>query len=334
MTPEYFNTSILFLIFKRKESSLAVLQEIRKIKPKHLYIAADGPRENNEDDKIQCALTRTAVLESIDWDCDVKTLFRSENRGCGYGPAEAITWFFKQEEYGIILEDDILPSQTFFPFCEELLIKYKDNEKVMSIAGTNFVSQSFESSESYYFTNYAGGWGWASWRRAWKHYDYNISDWEYKKNKRKIRNKFSEEGYTFWANAFDLVCNKNIDHIWDYQWAFCKMIHDGIGIIPAVNLTKNIGFGSDATHTKDVRQDIIAANINEEISFPLIHPNDIKPNTAFDKFISKKFFLVAPTKNSKTSKIKESLSIKRIVKKIYWKIYSQLKTKDKTNANS
>lgn len=320
MAEKQYNIPILFIIFKRKQSSLSVLNEIRKVQPKYLYIAADGPRENNDDDTENCEKTRQAVLKGIDWDCEVKTLFRNENRGCGYGPAEAITWFFDQVEYGIILEDDIIPSQTFFPFCEELLIKYRDDEKVMSIAGTNFVSQTFKSSESYNFTNYAGGWGWASWRRAWKYYDYNISAWEKSKVKRQIRSKFSAGGYAFWKEAFDLVCNKNIDHIWDYQWAFSKMANNGIGIIPSKNLTTNIGFGEDATHTFEASQDILNANINEEIFFPLIHPHEIKINDDFDKFISEKFFTKAPTKKKQPNIVKKKYII-NIIKKIYWKIF-------------
>ncbi|MGI9652435.1 nucleotide-diphospho-sugar transferase [Chryseobacterium sp. RLHN22] len=325
MPTKQYNTPILFLIFKREQSSLCVLNEIRKAKPTHLYIAADGPREDNNDDIINCEKTRKAVLKAIDWECEVKTLFRDINRGCGYGPAEAITWFFNQVEYGIILEDDIIPSQSFFSFCEELLIKYKDDDKIMSIAGTNFVSQIFKSAESYYFTNYAGGWGWASWKRAWKHYDYNISSWEKPQTKKKIREKFSAAGYAFWEEAFDLVCNKNIDHIWDYQWVFCKMVNDGIGIIPSKNLTTNIGFGEDATHTFEASEDIIKANINEEILFPLIHPQQIVINNDFDKFISEKFFSKTPKQKFQTNQFniiyQKKTFLKNIIKKIYWKIF-------------
>lgn len=325
MLKKQYNIPILFLIFKREQSSLCVLNEIRKLEPKYLYIAADGPRENNNDDITNCEKTRKAVLNAIDWDCEVKTLFRDKNRGCGHGPAEAITWFFDQVEYGIILEDDIIPSQTFFPFCEELLIKYKDNEEVMSIAGTNFVSQTYKSLDSYNFTNYAGGWGWASWKRAWKYYDYNISSWEKPRVKKKISKKFSAEGYAFWQEAFDLVCNKNIDHIWDYQWAFCKMANDGLGIIPSKNLTTNIGFGEDATHTFDASEDILAANINEELHFPLIHPHEIKINYDFDKFISEKFFSRTPKQRHQASRFKKILHkktyLKKIIKKIYEKYY-------------
>lgn len=309
-----YEIPILLLIFNRKDSALMVVDEIRKQRPKHMYVAADGPRIGNMEDLQKCEDTRKAILEAIDWECDLKTFFRDENRGCGYAPAEAISWFFDQVEYGIILEDDIIPSKTFFPFCKELLIKYKDDEKVMSIAGTNFVSQTFKSKDSYYFTNYAGGWGWASWKRAWKCYDYNISEWEKLDIKKKIRKKFSKEGYAFWEEAFDLVCNKNIDHIWDYQWAFSKMVNDGVGIIPSVNLTTNIGFGKDATHTFDVSDDIQNANINEEISFPLTHPKVIKVNTSFDTYISKKFF----------SKTQKKQSIKLLLKKIYWKITQKI----------
>lgn len=320
MMNKAFNTPILLLIFKRKESTLLVLDEIRKAKPKYLFIGADGPRANNKDDAIKCALTRNAVLKAIDWDCEVKTLFRDENLGCGFAPAEAITWFFRQVEYGIILEDDILASESFFPFCEELLIKYRFDEKVMSIAGTNFLSQHYKSSESYYFTNYAGGWGWASWRRAWDYYDYNIKEWGKEEIKEKIKSKFSKEGYAFWEEAFNLVYDKNLDHIWDYQWAFSKMVKDGIGIIPASNLTKNIGIGIDATHTFDASEDILKSNINQQIQFPLIHPNDVTINIKFDNAISQKFFSIKPVNRVKFNIFQKLINKQSIIKK-YIKLF-------------
>lgn len=321
-----FDVPILLLIFKREESALKVVDEIRKQQPKYLYIAADGPREGNDDDIEKCKKTRQAVINAIDWDCNVKTYFRDQNRGCGYAPAEAITWFFESVEMGIILEDDIIPSQSFFPFCEELLEKYKDNEQIMSIAGTNLISKDYPSEASYHFSNYAGNWGWATWRRAWKLYDYNISDWNNPEVKEKIRKKFSNENFLIWEEAFDLVCDKNIDHIWDYQWLFTKFLHCGFGIIPSKNLTTNIGFNSvDATHTSGIDSNLLDANVQEEISLPLIHPNETLINKDFDATLAKKFYSknIESTASKLTTKENRSFSsylisiLQRIIAKIF-----------------
>ena len=163
-----FNTPILLIIFKRKDTALKVLETIKEVKPKKLYIAADGWR--NEEEKIKCIDTREAVLKAADWECEVKTLFQDKNLGCCNGVSKAITWFFDNEEQGIILEDDIIAENSFFYYCEKLLDYYKDNEQIMHIAGDSPLDRKVGEA-SYYFATVQHCWGWASWRRAWKYYD-------------------------------------------------------------------------------------------------------------------------------------------------------------------
>lgn len=281
------NTPVLLLIFNRPDTTQKVFEAIREAKPKQLFIAADGPRGGKEGEAEKCETARK-IATNVDWDCTVKTLFRNENKGCGHAPAEAITWFFENVEQGIILEDDILPSLSFFTFCEELLEKYKYDNTIVSIGGSNFLSASFSTSDSYIFSDYSGSWGWASWRRAWQGYDYNISSWTDKKNKELLQTKMLPEQFLFLENIFNTVCNKNVPDIWDYQWWYHRLLSGGFGIIPSVNLIKNIGFNENATHTFTVNREIKNA-VPEQITFPLIHPAQLV-NKEYDKELSKKYY--------------------------------------------
>jgi hypothetical protein len=167
-------TPVLFVIFNRLDTTNIVFKAIRKAQPKKLYIAADGPRPGNVSDEEKCTSIRKLVI-NVDWDCELKTLFREENLGCGLGPASAYDWFFEHEEEGIILEDDCLPDPSFFIYCQELLEKYRHDTKIMHITGSNF-QKGWQNDEdySYYFSSYPHEWGWATWRRAWKLYDFKV----------------------------------------------------------------------------------------------------------------------------------------------------------------
>lgn len=242
-----FNTPVLFLIFNRPDTTKQVFEKIREIQPKYLYVAADGPRTNKEGEKELCAATRNIVLENIDWDCEVKTLLREENLGCGKAVSSAITWFFENVPQGIILEDDILTDFSFFNFCEELLDYYKSDEQVFSITGSNFQDGKKRGNSSYYFSRYSYVWGWATWKRAWEKYDFEMSQLQNFKVKNKISKIFDDkQEQDFWIKQFENA--KSID-TWDYQWTFALWDNNGITITPNTNLTKNIGFGPDATHT-------------------------------------------------------------------------------------
>ena len=161
---------ILFLIFNRPETTKKVFSAIKEVQPPRLYIAADGPRSEQPDEADHCELART-IATKVDWDCEVKTLFRDQNLGIRIAVSQAIDWFFEQEPEGIILEDDCLPDQSFFWFCKELLEKYRNDTRIMHIGGTNFQFGKNRTNYSYYFSRYAHIWGWASWRRAWEYYD-------------------------------------------------------------------------------------------------------------------------------------------------------------------
>ena len=243
-----FETPILFLIFNRPQLTAQVFGAIRESKPAKLYVAADGPRPEKAGEWKLCAETRT-ILDQVDWDCDVKTLLRDENLGCGHAVSEGITWFFQQEEEGIILEDDCLPDATFFPFCREMLSRFRDSQEVGSISGDNFFPPSLHSDKPYHFSKYAQIWGWASWRRFWKLYDFHLSgdlsEWE------EIIRKINpvENHARYWIQVFKAMRSGLID-TWDYQVMFSAWRNGLVHIYPSKNLIVNLGYGAEATHTR------------------------------------------------------------------------------------
>lgn len=241
-----FNTPILFIVFNRPEETQRVFEAIRVRKPKHLFIAADGPRINNHEDIQLCEETRK-IVSNIDWECDIKTLYRNNNIGCGLGVSTAISWFFSQVDEGIILEDDCLPNESFFKFCSEMLKIYREDRNIMMVCGTSYQQNSLNH-DTYYFSKYIHIWGWATWKRAWNNYSYHIEQ------SNVIEKTFkSKREQLFWKNQFSLLQN-GLD-TWDYQWMHCIWKNNGLSIIPWKNLIANIGFGLNATHTFDIYSD-------------------------------------------------------------------------------
>ena len=271
-----FTTPILFLVYNRPELTKRVFEQIRKIQPAYFYIAADGPRTDKLGEDEICAEVKNIILSNIDWDCEVKTLFRDENLGCGKAVSQAITWFFKNVEEGIILEDDCLPDQSFFKFCEILLSRYKDDEEIIAINGCNF-NYTYEGEESYFFSRYMNAWGWATWKRSAKMIDYSMLSWN-KKPKlfflwKRLRNKLLDldlDWYRYWRNNFDAVAGNTID-TWDYQWQYHQLLLGKKTIVASNNLIINLGFGFEATHTS-LNSHPAAKLQKTSILFPLIHP--------------------------------------------------------------
>lgn len=232
----------------------------------------------------------------MDWPCEVKTLFREENLGCKYAVSRAITWFFGYEEQGIILEDDCLPSQSFFWFCEEMLERFRSDERVMSISGTNITKNvTFEA--DYYLSEYALMWGWASWRRAWEKYDPELLCWHHRKNSGWLKSlKMGSVLFErVWVRIFDQTAEKGHScSWWGYQWIYCCWAHRGWTVAPSKNLIRNLGFGQNATHThgSDPYRDNLALC---EFNFPLSHPRTELFKTEADQFVSRHWFHIAWT---------------------------------------
>lgn len=278
-----FNTPILFLIFNREDTSFQVLEAIKKVKPAKLYIASDGSRDHVENEFETCQKLREQILSSINWSCEIKTLFRDKNLGCKIAVSSAIDWFFEHEEYGIILEDDCLPNHSFFFFIQELLLKYQNNFNIGMISGNNFIPE-YKVTDSYLFSYHCHIWGWGTWRRAWKLYDISLSSW----NNTALTTKYSNKSeLQYWNNIFKKIKNNEIN-TWDYQWVYTCISNDLLSIIPSHNLVQNIGFDERATHTKTV---LDFYNVSSsEINFPIIHPEVIKRNQKADILIFNKLF--------------------------------------------
>lgn len=243
---------VLIIIFNRKQKVQELINSLRQIKPKNIFVAADGPRPNNSEDKEKCIECRD-VLKEIDWECEIHTKFSDENLGLSINMEEAIDWFFENVEMGIVLEDDCIPNQDFFVFVEELLNKYKNEEQIMLISGTNFHGKENLKGASYYFSNYANIWGWATWKRAWKHYDKGTKHLDEFLSKNKLSEVFPDKKQQeFWTKSFtnthkDKFGNDRLT--WATTWTYSVFRQKGISIVPNVNLVQNIGYGEDSTHT-------------------------------------------------------------------------------------
>lgn len=244
-----FSTPVLLIVFNRPRLTAKVLDSLAALQPTIVYVAADGPRKNNESDIRLCAETRALIKSKVTWNCELKTRFLDENVGCGNAVSSAISWFFQNNEYGIILEDDCLPDPSFYSLCEELLLKYKDQPEVMHIGGSNFQNGKKRGEASYYFSSEIHVWGWASWRRAWNAYDFRLSGLQKFISENKIGNYYNEkEIVSYWHTIFERTQLGDVD-TWDYQWRYSIWNAGGLAIVPQKNLVSNIGFGSDATHT-------------------------------------------------------------------------------------
>lgn len=276
------STAVLFLVFNRPTVTAQVFEAIRSARPPRLYVAADGPRSGREGETERCTAVRRIVTH-IDWPCEVKTLFRSQNLGCKRAVSEGISWFFEHEEQGIILEDDCLPNRSFFSFCENLLNRYKSEERVWVITGDNFQGGIKRSDASYYFSHYNHVWGWASWRRAWKMADMDLNFWPKWKQSKVWKGFWSNRiARRYWEKIFDRMYRREID-TWDYPWTACVWFHGGLTATPNVNLVSNIGFGEDSTHTALSNSPL--ANLQATELDDLQHPNGIERNEDADDHV-------------------------------------------------
>lgn len=277
------NTPVAFLIFNRPDTTERVFAEIARAKPPKLLVVADGPRASRPGEAELCARTR-AIIDRVDWECEVLTNFADANMGCKARVASGIDWIFSTVEECIILEDDCLPEPTFFRFCEEMLERYRDNPRVGMVSGGNLQFGRKRGRGSYYFSRYTHIWGWASWRRAWRLYDRDIKQWPAFRDEGWPQSFFRTQGERdYWANSFQAVYDGKLD-TWDCSWTFTAFVHGLLQVAPNVNLISNIGFGPQATHTHVVG---IHANMpTEPMQFPLVHPTFVLQDPDGDRYIA------------------------------------------------
>lgn len=281
---------VVFIIFNRPDTTARVFAEIARARPPKLLVIGDGPRPNRAGEAERVAQAR-AILDRVDWPCEVLTNFSETNLGCGKRVASGIDWAFEQTEEAIILEDDCLPDPSFFRYCQELLERYRDDERVAMISGNNFLFDSGEMVDSYFFSRYNSIWGWASWRRAWCRYDRDASRWPSFLQEGKIEKLFRDrEERRYWHRAFNGVYTGECD-TWDYQWTLTGFVNETVCIMPERNLISNIGFGENATHTTDTAC-VFANMATGPLRFPLRHPSEIRINSSADKRTAKRRFRV------------------------------------------
>jgi len=291
--PYQTQSAVLFIIFNRPAETAAVFEKIREARPPRLYIGADGPRANRPGEDEICRQARE-ITSNIDWDCEVKTLFKDANVGCKLGEATAMQWFFDNEEEGIILEDDTLPSNSFFRFCDEMLDRYRHDTRIRIITGSNFQQGKKWGDASYYFSNLIHSWGWAGWRRVWKEYDMDLKQYDEKDVKQKLANIFNDQLIIdTWYDLFVRTKSGQID-TWDYQFGFSNFFNNGLCIIPNYNLITNIGFGANATNTFNEGSAFSKMPL-EEIG-EITHPLYILPEKQADLFTLHKEFYIAEKK--------------------------------------
>lgn len=286
-----FETPILFIIFNRHDTARQVFDVIRKIKPKKLFVFADGPRQTRPGEEILCEKTRK-VVSGVDWPCEVRTNFMDQNLGCHFAVPKAISWFFGEVEEGIVLEDDCLPNDTFFSFCQSLLQKYRDNDEIMIISGDNFGQSASKSGYSYYFSKHTNIWGWASWRRAWMKYQHDFSKLDDDKMKKNVESSFltkAEKKYWF---GFYKKIKKGRLWGWDAKWFLSIIYAGGKNIVPTVNLIKNIGFGPDATNT--VGGDHLSLQTHSIVN--IVHPEVDSIDFQADNYLFETMYKVSPLK--------------------------------------
>ena len=274
-------TPVAFLIFNRPDTTKQVFKEIRRARPPQLLVVADGPRSNNLEDSDKCEEAR-AIIDGVDWTCEVITNYSDVNLGCKQRVSSGLDWVFNNVNEAIILEDDCLPDPSFFRYCEELLEKYRTNEKVMMISGDNFQFGHNLSQYSYYFSRYTHIWGWASWSCAWKHYDVNMKMWPTVRDGKMLHDGLgNKRDASYWKRLFDTVYKGEIN-TWDYQWTFACWVQNGLTILPSVNLISNIGFSNDATHTLSNSPFSNMETVQTEL--PLRHPPFVSHNVKADDF--------------------------------------------------
>jgi hypothetical protein len=282
-----FETPVALFVFNRPEQTRRVFAEVAKLRPRTLLVVADGHREGRAGEAERCREVRQ-IVEAVNWDCTVLREYAPRNLGCRRRVSSGLDWVFSQCEEAIILEDDCLPDPTFFRFCAENLARYREDERVMMVSGDNFVPADRLSRSSYRFTRYNLIWGWASWRRAWRHYDVEMTAWPGRAESDWLRRiTGSSASSRYWSDVFSRVYRGEID-TWDYQWMFASWNRDGIAIVPNVNLVTNIGFDADATHTTEENR--LANWPLRAMEFPLRHPPRRLPDRAADRYLADRVF--------------------------------------------
>ena len=271
-----------------------------------MYVAADGPRDGNLADHQGCEEVRDYLQKELNWEMDLNQRYQEVNLGCGKHVSSSISWFFEHEDEGIILEDDCVPSLSFFNFCTILLERYRHSENIQIIGGTNFLPTG--NGESYYFSDFPQIWGWATWKRAWNNYSFSLKEFSEEEMKTIVNDRFSNlQMRDYWLDIFRMMKSEPVD-TWDYQWTFSIWKANGICVIPSENLISNVGYGELATHTKDKNDLVFDRPVGDIVEWR--HPQKIKVRKDLDKLLFYKNFEAR----------KNAYFLKKVKDKLQWEV--------------
>jgi len=280
-------TPIVFIVFNRPDTTRRVFETIRTVRPKKLFLLADGPRAGIVEDEERCRAV-LEIIDNIDWPCEVVKDYSKINLGCRQRVISGLNMVFSCVPEAIILEDDCLPHPSFFGYCEELIEKYRDVEQIKMISGNNYLFDSISIPASYYFSSFTHIWGWATWARTWNEYDSGMSDWPKLLAANWLSEVFPDPSLrNYWERIFEFTYSEFIS-TWAFQLNYSCLVNKGLAVVPCVNLVTNIGFGNDATITKAPH--ILAEVPNNEITFPLIHPEVEERNYQADLNVAKNIY--------------------------------------------
>lgn len=287
---------VLLMIFNREDFAVKAMAAIREYRPDHIYISADGPRKEKANEDILCEQTRATILKMIDWPCKIKTLFRDQNLGCDIAVSSAISWFFDHEDFGVIIEDDIVVSQSFFKLCEFLYPRYRSCDTVMAI-NAQYVGSEKVIKNSYDFHTFFRPWGWATWKRAWGKMDMNMNVYPKLEPTKTIKRIGLFMGvmfhYYYWKHAYDNITKRNKVNPWDYMWILSIVANEGLVISPQYNLAINIGCtGVEGTHYSIDDRDLYSHLKINNINSPFTPPKNIKINKKIVLEENKDFFRI------------------------------------------
>jgi hypothetical protein len=272
---------VVFCVFNRPTPTRTVFAAIARAHPARLLIVADGPRKDRPDEEDLCRQVRE-IAQQVDWPCEVLTNFSATNLGCRERIISGLNWAFSLVEEAIILEDDCLPDPSFFPFCQEMLERYRGDSRIAMISGDNFTGVPLPTGYSYFFSRMTHVWGWATWRSAWSRYDRHLRQWPEIKRANLLSEIFDDPRLVeYWTARFDEMHDDTGPKTWDYQWAYTNLIHNALCVTPAVNMVTNIGFGADATHTSGADEKMTLAARSME--WPLRHPPGFVPMRSMDR---------------------------------------------------
>lgn len=293
MTDCQLQIPVAFLVFNRLDTTIRVFDVIRKVQPRKLFVVSDGARSDRPQEMEKCAAVRCFIESNIDWPCKLMKHYSERNLGCDINISKGLTWVFENVEQAIILEDDCVPDISFFFFCEELLTRYADDERVMAVTAFNWQGRTPGIDTSYYFSKHFNGWGWATWRRAWDCFDYEMKRWPRLRDRKFLNDIFHcKKAARCRKQLLDRLYEAEAPY-WDFVFDYSIKAQSGLSINPSVNLVQNIGFGhEDATHTKTGARHLSLPAHSME--FPLAHSSEVLRDYSLDRVTERARWMPPP----------------------------------------